>query len=88
MVQKNVNGEDVTQQQQQKQEYGLVYTQVQLAFVSLVIMGFYCLIVESKEIMEKGLWYGFNAPAYVSILVSALGGLTVAAGKCFVALVI
>eukprot|EP00956_Cyclotella_meneghiniana_P018583 scaffold31011_cov47-Cyclotella_meneghiniana.AAC.3 len=31
------------------------------------------------EIMEKGLWYGFNAPAYVSILVSALGGLTVAA---------
>ena len=85
MVQKNANGEDDTQRQQQKQEYGLVYTQVQLAFVSLVIMGFYCLIMESKEIMEKGLWYGFNAPAYVSILVSALGGLTVAAGKCFVA---
>jgi len=79
MVQKNANGEDDTQRQQQKQEYGLVYTQVQLAFVSLVIMGFYCLIMESKEIMEKGLWYGFNAPAYVSILVSALGGLTVAA---------
>ena len=64
----------------QQPQYGLVYTQVQLAFVSLVIMGFYCLVVESGEIIEKGLWYGFNFPAYVSIFISAIGGLTVAAG--------
>ena len=79
-VQSAKNGEDATPPPE-PQQYGLVYTQVQLAFVSLVIMGFYCLIMESKEITEKGLWYGFNTPAYVSILVSALGGLTVAAGK-------
>lgn len=68
-------------QQQQQQQYGLVYTQVQLAFVSLVIMGMYCVVMELNEILEKGLWYGFNFPAYVSIFVSAIGGLTVAAGK-------
>ncbi|KAL3797131.1 hypothetical protein HJC23_000469 [Cyclotella cryptica] len=66
-------------QQQQQQQYGLVYTQVQLAFVSLVIMGLYCVVMELTEILEKGLWYGFNFPAYVSIFVSAIGGLTVAA---------
>ena len=71
------------QSQQQAQQYGLVYTQVQLAFVSLVIMGFYCVVMELEEILEKGLWYGFNFPAYVSIFVSAIGGLTVAAGKFF-----
>lgn len=70
-----------SQQQAQPQQYGLVYTQVQLAFVSLVIMGFYCVVMELEEILEKGLWYGFNFPAYVSIFVSAIGGLTVAAGK-------
>ncbi|KAL7503166.1 hypothetical protein ACHAXN_000999, partial [Cyclotella atomus] len=53
-------------------QYGLVYTQVQLAFVSLVIMGFYCAVMELDEIMAKGLWYGFNFPAYVSIFVSAI----------------
>ena len=68
-------------QPQQEQQYGLVYTQVQLAFVSLVIMGLYCVVMELNDILEKGLWYGFNFPAYVSIFVSAIGGLTVAAGK-------
>ncbi|KAL7476105.1 hypothetical protein ACHAW6_001984 [Cyclotella cf. meneghiniana] len=66
-------------QPQQEQQYGLVYTQVQLAFVSLVIMGLYCVVMELNDILEKGLWYGFNFPAYVSIFVSAIGGLTVAA---------
>ncbi len=72
-------------QSQQEQQYGLVYTQVQLAFVSLVIMGLYCVVMELSDILEKGLWYGFNFPAYVSIFVSAIGGLTVAAGKLDVA---
>ena len=71
----------LNQTQQPQQQYGLVYTQVQLAFVSLVIMGFYCIVMELEEILQKGLWYGFNFPAYVSIFVSAIGGLTVAAGK-------
>ena len=64
-----------------KEKYGLAYTQVQLASVSLVIMGFYCVAMELDEILTKGLWYGFNGPALVSIFVSAIGGLIVAAGK-------
>lgn len=64
-----------------KEKYGLAYTQVQLAVVSLVIMGFYCAAMEMDQILEKGLWYGFNGPAFVSIFVSAIGGLIVAAGK-------
>ena len=64
-----------------KEKYGLAYTQVQLAAVSLVIMGFYCAVAEMDQILEKGLWYGFNGPAVISILVSAVGGLIVAAGK-------
>lgn len=62
-----------------KDQYGLAYTQVQLAFVSLVIMGLYCMTVELDVIIEKGLWHGFNGPAFVSIFVSAIGGLIVAA---------
>lgn len=62
-----------------KEQYGLAYTQVQLAFVSLVIMGLYCATMELDVIIEKGLWHGFNGAAYVSIFVSAIGGLIVAA---------
>ena len=72
---------DVVKVQPMKEKYGLAYTQVQLAAVSLVIMGFYCAVAEMEQILEKGLWYGFNGPAVVSILVSAIGGLIVAAGK-------
>lgn len=67
--------------QPSKEKYGLAYTQVQLAVVSLVIMGFYCTCAERDQILEKGLWYGFNGPAFVSIFVSAIGGLIVAAGN-------
>ena len=66
--------------QAQKNQWGLAYTQVQLAFVSLIIMGFYCVVMEMEEILKKGLWYGFNGPAFFSIFVSAIGGLIVAAG--------
>ena len=72
---------DVVKVQPMKEKYGLAYTQVQLAAVSLVIMGFYCAVAEMEQILEKGLWYGFNGPAVISILVSAIGGLIVAAGK-------
>lgn len=76
------NAQLPTQQQQgqpQKNQWGLAYTQVQLAVVSLVIMGFYCVVMEADAILKKGLWYGFNGPAFVSIFVSAIGGLIVAA---------
>lgn len=70
-------------QQQQIQppkiQYGLAYTQVQLAAVSLVIMGCYCIVAEMDAILEKGLFYGFNGPALVIIFVGAVGGLIVAA---------
>mmetsp|Transcript_12540 Transcript_12540/g.26706 ORF Transcript_12540/g.26706 Transcript_12540/m.26706 type:complete len:422 (+) Transcript_12540:264-1529(+) len=67
------------QVQSPKYQYGLAYTQVQLAFVSLVIMGFFCMSTELDVIMEKGFLYGFNVPACISILVGAIGGLIVAA---------
>ena len=47
--------------------------------VSLLIMGAYCIVMELDIILEKGLFYGFNAPACISIFVSAIGGLIVAA---------
>ncbi|KAL7544513.1 hypothetical protein ACHAWF_007890 [Thalassiosira exigua] len=76
-------GGGLPSQQQQtqtpKNQWGLAYTQVQLAFVSLVIMGVYCVVTEMDVILEKGLWYGFNVPACISIFVSAIGGLIVAA---------
>lgn len=67
------------QQTSNPNQWGLAYTQVQLAFVSLVIMGAYCIVMELDVILEKGLWYGFNGPAFISIFVSAIGGLIVAA---------
>mmetsp|Transcript_26836 Transcript_26836/g.63668 ORF Transcript_26836/g.63668 Transcript_26836/m.63668 type:complete len:382 (+) Transcript_26836:101-1246(+) len=62
-----------------KDQFGLAYTQVQLAFVSLLIMGAYCIVMELDIILEKGLFFGFNMAACISIFVSAIGGLIVAA---------
>ena len=76
---RKINDELPSPQKSNKDQYGLAYTQVQLAFVSLVIMGLYCATMELDVIIEKGLWYGFNVPAFVSIFVSAIGGLIVAA---------
>ena len=76
---RKINDELPSPQKSNKDQYGLAYTQVQLAFVSLVIMGLYCATMERDVIIEKGLWYGFNVPAFVSIFVSAIGGLIVAA---------
>ena len=70
---------EAMKEQQMKEKYGLAYTQVQLATVSLVIMGCYCTVNEMDQIMDKGLLYGFNGPAVISIFVSSIGGLIVAA---------
>lgn len=60
-------------------DYSLAYTQVQLALVSLVIIGTYALFKDLDVILEHGLFHGFNGPAFVSIFNSAIGGLIVAA---------
>ncbi|KAL7464867.1 hypothetical protein ACHAXS_005195 [Conticribra weissflogii] len=60
------------------QQYGLAYTQVQLAMVSLCIMGVYCIFIELDDIIEKGFFYEFNGAALLSVFVGAIGGLIVA----------
>lgn len=63
------------------QQYGLAYTQVQLALVSLCIMGVYCVFIELDVIIENGFFYEFNGAAMLSVFVGAIGGLIVAGGK-------
>merc|ERR1712242_208664 len=53
--------------------------QAQLAIVSLVILGLYAISKDAEVILEKGFFYEFNLPAFISCLNSALGGLIVAA---------
>jgi len=66
------------QQTSTSQQYGLAYTQVQLALVSLCIMGVYCVFIELDVIIEKGFFYEFNGAAMLSVFVGAIGGLIVA----------
>ena len=60
-------------------ETGLAYTQIQLAMTSLVIEGAWAAMTDSANILEHGLWYGFDYKAMISVGNSAMGGLTVAA---------
>jgi len=60
-------------------EYSLAYTQVQLASMSLVAIAIYALFADSKEIIEQGLFHGFNGGAFLTVFNSAIGGLIVAA---------
>mmetsp|Transcript_34633 Transcript_34633/g.83680 ORF Transcript_34633/g.83680 Transcript_34633/m.83680 type:complete len:382 (+) Transcript_34633:331-1476(+) len=59
-------------------QYGLAYTQVQLASMSLVTIGIYAIIMDFKPIVEYGLFHNFNGAAFLTILNSAIGGLIVA----------
>mmetsp|Transcript_13372 Transcript_13372/g.22139 ORF Transcript_13372/g.22139 Transcript_13372/m.22139 type:complete len:370 (+) Transcript_13372:80-1189(+) len=61
-----------------RQNYSLAYMQVQLALVSLVILGIYALVMDYGKIVENGLLHNFTTGAFVSILNSAIGGLIVA----------
>jgi len=61
------------------QNYSLAYMQVQLALVSLVILGIYAVAKDHKAILENGLWHNFTTGAFVSVFNSAIGGLVVAA---------
>jgi solute carrier family 35 (UDP-sugar transporter), member A1/2/3 len=60
-------------------EYGLAYTQVQLALMSLATMGVWAIFKDFTKIMTHGLFYKFTGAAFLSIFNSALGGLIVAA---------
>jgi len=62
-----------------KVKKSLAHMQAQLAIVSLVILGFYAVSQDHKVIWEKGFFYMFNGPAFLSCLNSAIGGLIVAA---------
>lgn len=57
----------------------LAYTQVQLAFMSLVAIGAYAMLMDFHAIVEYGLFHNFTFGAVLTVLMSALGGLTVAA---------
>lgn len=59
-------------------DYGLAYTQVQLALMSLIAIGIYAIFRDAQEILQHGLFYNFTPAAVASVLMSALGGLIVA----------
>ena len=59
-------------------EYGLAYTQVQLALVSLVILGIYAFVKDFKAIMTDGFFQNYDSAAAASSLNTAIGGLIVA----------
>lgn len=61
-----------------RSEYGLAYTQVQLAFMSICTIGLYALWQDLDKILEFGLFYQFSYSAMFSVLNSAIGGLIVA----------
>jgi len=62
-----------------RENYSLAYVQVQLALVSLIILGIYAILMDRKEIIEYGFLHNFTTGAFLSVLNSAIGGLTVAA---------
>ena len=61
-----------------KENYSLAYMQVQLALVSLAILGIYAVIMDYQKIAENGIFHNFTTGAFVSIFNSAIGGLIVA----------
>jgi len=64
---------------QERQKFSLAYMQVQLALVSMVIMGAWALVKDFSAIQQKGLFYDFGPVACISIFTSGIGGLLVAA---------
>ena len=61
------------------EDYGLAYTQVQLALMSLLTIGIYAMMRDFTTIVQYGLFYNFSLGAVASICSSAIGGLIVAA---------
>ncbi|GAX22878.1 solute carrier family 35 (UDP-sugar transporter), member A1/2/3 [Fistulifera solaris] len=61
-----------------EQEYGLAYTQVQLALMSIFTMGTYAFIQDWDVIKTNGLFHNFSSWAALSVVNNAVGGLIVA----------
>eukprot|EP00538_Stauroneis_constricta_P006697 CAMPEP_0119552212 /NCGR_PEP_ID=MMETSP1352-20130426/5273_1 /TAXON_ID=265584 /ORGANISM="Stauroneis constricta, Strain CCMP1120" /LENGTH=411 /DNA_ID=CAMNT_0007598407 /DNA_START=71 /DNA_END=1306 /DNA_ORIENTATION=- len=61
-----------------RDKYSLAYTQVQLAGMSLIVIGLYACVVDMPKIIEHGLFHNFNFAARLTIVNSAVGGLIVA----------
>mmetsp|Transcript_7959 Transcript_7959/g.18173 ORF Transcript_7959/g.18173 Transcript_7959/m.18173 type:complete len:373 (-) Transcript_7959:371-1489(-) len=61
-----------------RSKYSLAYMQVQLAGMSLLVMGAWALAKDHQVIMERGLWHNVDGAAMLAILNSATGGLIVA----------
>lgn len=61
-----------------RSQYSLAYMQVQLASMSLLVIGAWAVVRDFEAIVDRGLWHNVNGAAMVAILNSALGGLTVA----------
>lgn len=73
-----------TKDTRDKVTYGLAYLQIQLALMTLGTIGIYAIVMDYSVILEHGLWHNFNGGALLTVLSSAVGGLTVAAGRFFV----
>jgi len=59
--------------------YSLAYMQVQLASVSLVVMGTFAIFKDYNAIVTDGLWQNFDTAAFIAVFNSGIGGLMVAA---------
>lgn len=57
----------------------LAYTQVQLASMSLFAVWVYAMVMDFRPIINNGLFHNFTSSVILTVLMSALGGLTVAA---------
>jgi len=61
-----------------RKNHSLAYMQVQLASVSLIVMGAYGVFMDYDEIMKNGLFNNFTPTAFFNVFNSGLGGLMVA----------
>lgn len=61
-----------------RKNFSLAFMQVQLAVVSLVIVGLWAMYNDFEQILRYGMFHNFNAPAVLSLINSAIGGLIVA----------
>merc|ERR1719230_1060528 len=50
-----------------------------MALASLLCIGAFAIVCDFRDIVERGLWYGFDGRACVAVASSALGGLIVSA---------
>ena len=48
-----------------RSQYSLAYMQVQMASMSLLVMGAWAIVKDYEAIMEKGLWHNVNGVAMV-----------------------